>query len=65
VIAAIVLAASTAMPTPSAPVSLAVTIETADVSRFYKLYTATGGQPTSDQVQHEYLGPGQTDYTAF
>lgn len=33
-------------------------IQTQDVYRFYKLYEATGGHPTADQLQHDYLDPG-------
>jgi hypothetical protein len=33
-------------------------IQITDVYRFYKLYDATGGHPTADQLQHDYLDPG-------
>jgi len=33
-------------------------IQIEDVYRFYKLYDATGGHPTADQLQHDYLDPG-------
>ena len=33
-------------------------IQTEDVDRFYRLYDATGGHPTADQLQHDYLDPG-------
>lgn len=46
-------ATSTASATAAGPV-----IETQDVDRFYKLYDATGGHPTADQLQHDYLDPG-------
>lgn len=26
-----------------------------DVAAFYKLYDATNGHPTADQIQHDYL----------
>jgi hypothetical protein len=29
-----------------------------DVAAFYKLYDATNGHPTADQLQHDYLEPG-------
>ena len=29
-----------------------------DVERFYKLYDATGGHPTAEQLQRDYLDPG-------
>lgn len=44
-IAAIVLAAS-------------VVIETGDVTRFYAVYAAAAGHPTSAQLQRQYLDPG-------
>ena len=31
-----------------------------DVAAFYKLYDATDGHPTAEQLQHEYLNPGST-----
>ena len=33
-------------------------IQTEDVDRFYRLYDATDGHPTADQLQHDYLDPG-------
>ena len=33
-------------------------IQIEDVYRFYKLYDATTGHPTADQLQHDYLDPG-------
>ena len=42
--------------TAAAPTGPEVQIE--DVYRFYKLYDATGGHPTADQLQHDYLDPG-------
>ena len=38
--------------TAAAPACLKIQIE--DVYRFYKLYDATGGQPTGEQLQHDY-----------
>src|SRR6202021_737630 len=29
-----------------------------DVAAFYRLYDATNGHPTADQLQHDYLDPG-------
>src|SRR5512146_812837 len=29
-----------------------------DVASFYRLYDATGGHPTAEQLQHDYLDPG-------
>jgi len=48
-------------PTPAATTSAAPdspVIHTEDVARFYELYDATGGHPTADQLQHDYLDPG-------
>lgn len=36
----------------------AIEIQTGDVDRFYRLYDATGGQPTAEQVQRDYLDGG-------
>ena len=33
-------------------------IQTEDVERFYRLYDATGGHPSADQLQHDYLDQG-------
>ena len=44
-----------AMPA-AAPAAPKIQIE--DVYRFYKLYDATGGRPTADQLQRDYLDPG-------
>jgi hypothetical protein len=35
-----------------------VEIQTADVTRFYRVYDAAGGHPTAEQLQHDYLDPG-------
>jgi hypothetical protein len=40
-----------------APVA-AIEIQTEDVARFYRLYAATQGRPTAEQVQRDYLDPG-------
>lgn len=52
--AAATAAAATAVNT--APTSPA--IHTEDVDRFFALYDSTGGHPTADQLQHEYLDKG-------
>lgn len=36
----------------------AIEIQTEDVDRFYGLYEATGGRPTAEQVQRDYLDKG-------
>lgn len=38
--------------------STATEIHTEDVDRFYKLYDATGGHPTAEQLQRDYLDAG-------
>lgn len=42
-----------AMPPAAGPV-----IHLEDVDSFYRLYVASGGRPTADQLQHDYLDPG-------
>ncbi len=51
--AAIALAAPAAIAAP--PVAPAIEVRTDDVTRFYKLYDATGGRPTEQQLQADYL----------
>jgi hypothetical protein len=46
-------AVATTATTPAGP-----EIQIEDVYRFYKLYDATSGHPTADQLQHDYLDPG-------
>ena len=36
-----------------------------DVARFYKLYDATNGHPTADQLQHDYLDAGSDGLHRF
>jgi hypothetical protein len=36
-----------------------------DVAAFYKLYDATNGRPTADQLQHEYLDKGSDGLRQF
>lgn len=33
-------------------------IRIGDVERFYRLYDSSGGHPSADQLQHDYLDPG-------
>ena len=35
-------------------------IETSDVDRFYEVYDESGGRPTADMLQREYLDPGSS-----
>jgi hypothetical protein len=49
---------STVWSATSTAVSGGPVVQTEDVDRFYKLYDATGGHPTADQLQHDYLDPG-------
>jgi Predicted Zn-dependent protease (DUF2268) len=64
---AVALAAFAIATLPAAPArapvadsqpSAAPVIRIDDVGRFYKLYDATGGHPTTDQLQHDYLDLG-------
>jgi hypothetical protein len=48
--------ATSAIAMPAPPSGPKIEIE--DVSRFYKLYDATAGHPTANQLQHDYLDPG-------
>jgi hypothetical protein len=48
----------TAWSATSTAASAGPVVQTEDVDRFYKLYDATGGHPTADQLQHDYLDPG-------
>ena len=50
------LAGSAASLPPNAADGPVIHIE--DVAAFYKLYDATNGHPTADQLQHDYLDPG-------
>jgi hypothetical protein len=45
--------AAIASELPDSPV-----IQIEDVAAFYKLFDATDGHPTAEQLQHEYLDPG-------
>jgi Predicted Zn-dependent protease (DUF2268) len=60
--AAFAVATSSAAPTGAAAAdsqpSVAPVIHIEDVDRFYKLYDATGGHPTVEQLQHDYLDLG-------
>ena len=40
-------------------------IQIEDVTRFYRLYDATGGHPSADQLQHDYLDQGSDGLHAF
>jgi hypothetical protein len=51
------ICAGLAMTAAAAPAP-APRIAIEDVARFYKLYDATHGHPTADQLQHDYLDDG-------
>lgn len=36
----------------------AVEIQTADVTRFYKVYDAASSHPMAERLQHDHLDPG-------
>ena len=40
-------------------------IDTSDVDRFFAIYDATGGHPTAEQLQHDYLDPGSDGLKAL
>jgi hypothetical protein len=40
-------------------------IQIEDVDRFYQLYDRTGGHPTAEQLQHDYLDPGSEGLHQF
>lgn len=48
--------ASAAATTAAAPAGPQIQID--DVYRFYRLYDATAGHPSAEQLQHDYLDPG-------
>ncbi|WP_129793070.1 DUF2268 domain-containing putative Zn-dependent protease [Sphingosinicella sp. CPCC 101087] len=52
--------APTASPAPDGPV-----IEIDDVRRFYDLYDATGGRPSAEQLQRDYLDRGSEGLGVF
>lgn len=43
--------------------SAAIEVRTEDVERFYALYEATGGRPTAEQIQRDYLDVGSVGLT--
>lgn len=52
------LAMACASQSASSAQPAAIEIRTEDVIRFYSLYEATGGHPTADQIQRDYLDAG-------
>ncbi len=50
--------AGAAAPVPAAADSLAATIHTEDVERFARVFAASKGRPTAEQLQRGYLDPG-------
>ena len=48
-----------------APASQGPSIEIDDVRRFYDLYEATGGRPTAEQLQRDYLDRGSPGLGVF
>jgi Predicted Zn-dependent protease (DUF2268) len=56
-------AAPSAVATAPNPVGPTIHIE--DVDRFYEVYDAAGGNPTADQLQHDYIDPGSDGLHQF
>ena len=58
-------AADTAMqlPTPVDPLTVSIHID--DAQRFARLFTTTGGRPTADQIQTEYLDHASYGVSVF
>jgi hypothetical protein len=52
------LASACATPATSSEPAPGIEIVTEDVARFYELYEATGGKPTAEQIQTDYLDRG-------
>ena len=55
--------AQCAAPTAGETAGPAIHIE--DVGRFYEIYDATGGRPTADQLQRDYIDPGSDGLHQF
>lgn len=57
--------AARCVTSPAAQASAGPTIHIEDVERFYKIYSAAGGHPTADELQHDYLDPGSAGLHQF
>lgn len=65
-IAALLLAAAGSATTPPPPADpLTVTVETSDAERFAALYARTGGSPSAEQIQRDYLDRGSYGVHVF
>ena len=62
---AALLGAAPAMSVSPPADPLTVTVETGDVDRFAALFQRTGGRPTAEQLQREYLDPGSYGIRVF
>lgn len=49
-----------APPSDTPPAPAAIEVQTEDVARFYDLYEATGGLPSAERIQRDYLDRGST-----
>ncbi len=58
VIGSLVCAAIAGAGQSSTSIGSGPVIQIEDVTRFFKLYDATNGHPTADQLQHDYIDPG-------
>lgn len=64
--AALAALLATATPPPPPPADpLLVRIEAEDSDRFARLFERTGGKPTAEQIQAEYLDPGSYGVHVF
>jgi len=54
---------ATTVPPPADP--LTAEVETQDADRFAALYERTGGKPTAEQIQREYIEPGSYGVHVF
>ena len=62
----VLLGALLATATPPPPVDpLLVTIEAEDADRFARLFERTGGKPSAEQIQKNYLDPGSYGVHVF
>jgi hypothetical protein len=64
-IGAVVLATAWTAAAHADPATPGPVIHIEDVTSFYRLYDATGGHPSADQLQHDYLDKGSEGLLQF